>query len=437
MRSLRALLTAIVLGSAAPIGGAAPPVSADPDVDRALRAIEPKVIAWRRDIHQHPELSNREFRTAELVAAHLRRLGIEVRTGVAHTGVVGILRGARPGGVVALRADMDALPVEEQVDLPFASHARAQFEGREVGVMHACGHDTHTAMLMGAAEVLAALRERLAGTVVLVFQPAEEGAPEGEEGGARLMIKEGLLERDPRPTAIFGLHVWPGEPGTISYRARGSMAAADRLHIVIHGIQTHGAQPWHGVDPIIVAAQIMTGLQMIPSRQLNSTTAPSVITIGSIHGGVRGNIIPDRVELDGTIRTFDPGVREELLLRARRTATDIAASAGATADIQIEPYAPVTYNDPQLAVRMRPTLERAAGAHNVREMDLVMGSEDFSWYTEKIPGLYAFLGINRPGVPAGQAADNHSPLFFVNEDALATGVRMLVMLAMDYLGSPD
>ena len=292
-------------------------------------------------------------------------------------------------------------------------------------------------MLMGAAEVLAALRERLAGTVVLVFQPAEEGAPEDEEGGARLMIKEGLLERDPRPTAIFGLHVWPGEPGTISYRARGSMAAADRLHIVIHGIQTHGAQPWHGVDPIIVAAQVMTGLQMIPSRQLNSTTAPSVITIGSIHGGVRGNIIPEKVELEGTIRTFDAGVREQLLLRVRRTATDIAASAGATADVQIEPYAPVTYNDPQLAARMRPALERAAGAHSVREMDLVMGSEDFSWYVEKIPGLYAFLGINRPGVPAGQAADNHSPLFFVNEDALGTGVRALVMLAMDYLDSPN
>jgi amidohydrolase len=247
------------------------------------------------------------------------------------------------------------------------------------------------------------------------------------------MIKEGVLDTNPRPSAIFGLHVWPGAPGTISYRPRGSMAAADRLHIVIHGVQTHGAQPWHGVDPIIVAAQVMIGLQMIPSRQLNSTTAPSVITIGSIHGGLRSNIIPDKVEMEGTIRTFDVAVREELITRLRRTATMIAQSAGATADVQIESYAPVTYNDPALTARMTATLEHAAGRENVREMDLVMGSEDFSYYTQKIPGLYVFLGINKPGVGPGEAADNHSPLFYVNEDALRVGVRTMVLLAVDYL----
>lgn len=433
-----ARILAIVIGGAATCGYAAPPVTiADAAVDQAVIAVAPKVVAWRRDIHQHPELSNREFRTAELVAEHLRRLGLEVRTGVAHTGVVGILRGALPGPVVALRADMDALPVEELVDVPFASHERAQYEGKDVPVMHACGHDAHTAMLMGAAEVLAGLRDGLRGSVVFLFQPAEEGAPEGEEGGARLMIKEGVLDRDPRPDAVFGLHVWPGAPGTISYRPRGLMAAADRLQITIHGVQTHGAQPWHGVDPIIVAAQVMIGLQTIASRQLNSSLAPAVITIGSIHGGVRGNIVPDKVEMDGTLRTFDTAMRDDLVARVQRTAVDIAASAGATADVKVESYAPLTYNDPQLAERMRPALERAAGAGKVKVMDLVMGSEDFAYYQQKVPGLYVFLGINKPGVPTDQAADNHSPRFFVNEDALPAGVRALVMLAIDYLDGAE
>ena len=437
MRSLRALLAAIVLGGAAPLGGAALPVSGDADVDRALRAIESKVIAWRRDIHQHPELSNREFRTSALVAEHLRRLGLEVRTGVAHTGVVGILRGARPGGVVALRADMDALPVEEQVDLPFASHARAQFEGREVSVMHACGHDAHTAMLMGAAEVLAALRERLAGTVVLVFQPAEEGAPEGEEGGARLMIKEGLLERDPRPTAIFGLHVWPGEPGTISYRARGSMAAADRLHIVIHGIQTHGAQPWHGVDPIIVAAQVMTGLQMIPEPpaqqhdcsvghhdwQHSRRSARQHHSGESGVGGHHTYLRCGRARRAAAARA--PHGDRHCRQRWRHgRCPDRALCAG---DVQRSAARGAHAPDAR-ASRRRAQRARDGSRHGLGGLLLVH---------EKIPGLYAFLGINRPGVPAGQAADNHSPLFFVNEDALGTGVRTLVMLAMDYLDSPN
>jgi amidohydrolase len=303
----------------------------------------------------------------------------------------------------------------------------------EVGVMHACGHDAHTAMLMGAAEVLAGMRAELPGTVKFIFQPAEEGPPEGERGGSALMIEEGVLRNAPVPSAIFGMHVWPGEPGTISYRPRGQMAAADSLTIVVKGVQTHGAQPWHGVDPIITSAQMMTALQMIPSRQMNVTTAPAVITIGAIHGGVRGNIVPDKVEMKGTIRTFDTAMRDDLLERVKRTARTIAESAGATAQVTIDPYAPVTYNDPQLIARLQSALARAAGPDKIREMPLVMGSEDFSHYTREIPGLFVFLGINKPGVPTGAAAENHSPDFFVNEDALATGVRALTLVALDYL----
>jgi amidohydrolase len=414
-------------------GSAGAQTPADTDVDRAVAAVAPKVVAWRRDIHRHPELSNREERTAKLVADHLRRLGLEVTTGVAHTGVVAILRGSQPGPVIALRADMDALPVTEQVDVPFASKARSKFNGQDVGVMHACGHDAHTAMLMGAAEVLAGMRARLPGTVQLIFQPAEEGPPQGERGGAALMVDEGVLREPVAPSAIFGIHVWPGEAGTISYRARGQMAAADSLTIVVKGVQTHGAQPWHGVDPVIVSAQVMTALQMIPSRQLNVTTAPAVITIGAIHGGVRGNIVPDQVEMKGTIRTFDPQMREDFLRRIQRTTQMVAESAGASSQVTIEPYAPVTYNDPALTTRLLPALERAAGADKVKDMLPVMGSEDFSHFTRVIPGLYVFLGINKPGVGAGAAAENHSPLFYVNEDALPVGVRALVHVSLEYL----
>ena len=415
------------------LGAASASAPADSRIDAAVIAVTSKVVAWRRDIHQHPELSNREFRTSKLVAEHLRALGIEVTTGVAHTGVVGILRGAQPGPVVALRADMDALPVTEQVDVPFASKVRAKFNGQDVGVMHACGHDAHTAMLMGAAEVLAGTRKELRGTVKFIFQPAEEGAPTGERGGAALMMEEGVLGDPVKPGAIFGIHVWPGEAGTLSYRPRGQMAAADSLTIVVKGVQTHGAQPWHGVDPIIVSAQIMTALQIIPSRQLNITSAPAVVTIGSIHGGVRGNIVPDQVELKGTVRTFDPEMREDFLKRIRRTAEMVAQSSGASAEVTVEPYAPVTYNDPQLTNRMLPALRRAAGDDKVRDMLPVMGSEDFSHYTRVIPGLYVFLGINRDGVPVGQAAENHSPQFYVNENALPVGVRALTILALEYL----
>jgi amidohydrolase len=407
---------------------------ADASVDQAVSAVEPKVIAWRRDIHQHPELANNEVRTAKLVAAHLKSLGLEVTTGVAHTGVVGVLRGALPGPVIALRADMDALPVTEPAGLPFASKERVKLPSGEVGVMHACGHDAHTAMLMGAAEVLAGMRKNLHGTVKLIFQPAEEGASGPGRAGAALMVDEGVLKNEPVPTAIFGMHVWPGEVGTISYRARGQMAAADSLNITVKGVQTHGAQPWHGVDPVIVSAQIMMALQTIPSRQLNVTTAPAVITIGAIHGGVRGNIVPDKVEMQGTIRTFDPAMREDLLARVRRTIRSIAESAGASADVTIESYAPVTYNDPALTARMQGALARAAGPRKIREMELVMGSEDFSQYTRVVPGLYVFLGINKAGVAPGAAADNHSPDFFVNEDALRTGVKAFTLVVLDYLG---
>jgi amidohydrolase len=406
------------------------------DLDDAFAAVEPKVIEWRRDIHQHPELSNREFRTAAKVAAHLESLGIDaVETGIAHTGVVGTLKGAKPGPVIALRADMDGLPVREQTGLPFASTAIGEYNGNEVPVMHACGHDTHVAMLMGAAEVLANNRDKLAGTVKFFFQPAEEGAPPGEEGGAELMIKEGVLDGDDAPEAIFGLHAWPVPTGTINYRAGSFMAASDQLHIHIRGRQTHGSAPWMGVDPIYVAAQVMTALQSIPSRQLDITKGPAVITIGSIQGGVRGNIIPDDVTMMGTIRTFDVGVREELHARLRRTVTSIAEAAGAEATITIDAYSPVTGNDPALLGRMLPTLEWAAGADKVVEHPLITGAEDFAYFQKRIPGLYLMLGINEEGVGAGQAPANHSPLFNANEDALIIGVRTLVGLALDYSGA--
>ncbi|HIN90001.1 MAG TPA: amidohydrolase, partial [Porticoccaceae bacterium] len=367
-------------------------------LNSAIDDVEEKVIAWRRYIHEHPELSNREYETASLVAAHLENLGFdEIETGIAHTGVVGTLRGGQPGPTVALRADMDALPVKEMVDLPFASRVTAEYNGEQVSVMHACGHDNHVAILMGVAEVLARVRDDIPGTVKFIFQPAEEGAPAGEEGGAKLMIDEGVLSGNDRPEAIFGLHVWPTEAGTLSYRSGSTMAAADWLNIVVEGKQTHGSSPWLGVDPIIVAGQIMIALQMIPSRQLDVTAAPAVVSIGSIHGGVRGNIIPDRVELTGTIRTFDRAMREDLLARIRTTAESIAESAGAKATVTIDSYSPVTRNDPDLTDKMLPTLEWAAGSGRVQQAPLIMGAEDFSYFQEQIPGFYFFLGVNADG----------------------------------------
>ena len=395
-----------------------------------VKAVTPRVQAWRRDIHQHPELGNRELRTAALVADHLRSLDMDVQTKVAHTGVVAVLRGGKPGPVVALRADMDALPVTEEVDLPFASKVRTNYNGKEVGVMHACGHDAHTAILMGVAEVLHGIRKDLPGTVKFIFQPAEEGPPTGEEGGARLMIEEGVL-KNPAPEAIFGLHTFTAPTGIIAYRAGGIMAGADELHITVEGRQTHGAMPWSGVDPVVVASQIVLGLQMIPSRQLDSTV-PTIISIGSIHGGLRSNIIPDKVEMEGTIRILDPSIREDVLQRIRRTAVNIAESAGAKATVKITAYAPVTYNDPKLTAMMLPTLRRVA-ASGLIEVPPITPSEDFSYFQQKIPGLYFFLGVNANGVSTGEAAPNHSPLFYVNEDALPLGVYALSSLVIDYL----
>ncbi len=402
-------------------------------LDVAFANVEPKVIAWRHDIHQNPELSNREFRTAGIVADHMRNLGFDrVETGIAHTGVVGTLVGGKPGPVVALRADMDALPVLEQTDSPFASTARGMYNGQDVPVMHACGHDTHVAMLMGAAEVLARHRDRISGTIKFFFQPAEEGPPAGEDGGARMMIDEGILDGPDAPEAIIGLHAWPGDSGTLMYRSGGFMAAADNLQINVTGVQTHGSSPWLGVDPIYVAAQIVTAIQGIPSRHLDITNSPAVITIGSIHGGVRGNIIPDRVEMLGTIRTFDVGIREELHAKLRSTVNAIAEANGASAEVILEGYAPVTGNHPELLRKMMPTLNWAAGNENVNESTLITGAEDFSFFQERMPGLFLMLGINDPSVPRSDRPSNHSPFFIAEDSALMTGVRTLVGFALDY-----
>jgi amidohydrolase len=403
------------------------------DIDRAAASLEPRVLAWRRDIHQHPELSNRETRTAQLIADHLRSLGLEVRTGVAHTGVVGVLRGGKPGKVVALRAEMDALPVTEQVDVPFASREKARYNGQEVGVMHACGHDNHMAILLSVAELFAGMKDRLPGTIKFIFQPAEEGPPEGEEGGAAMMIKEGAL-RDPKPDAMFALHVWSkGSVGEISYRSGSIMAAADRFVMTIRGRQTHGALPWDGIDPIVVGAQVVMGLQTITSRQVDVTKAPSVITVGRFAGGIRNNIVPDEVVLEGTIRTFDDTMQADIHQRIQRTVASIAASAGATAEVRIVPMYPVTYNDPELTARMLPTLERVAGKAKVSVSTLVTGAEDFSFFQREVPGLYIFLGSNAPGIAPATAPANHSPLYAVDERVLPLGLRTMANLAADFL----
>jgi amidohydrolase len=406
--------------------------SADPAA--AVDGVMPKVIEWRRDIHQNPELGNRETRTAKLVADHLKSLGMDVRTGVAHTGVVGVLRGSRPGPVVALRADMDALPVTERADVPFKSLAKAEYRGQQVGVMHACGHDAHTAILLGVADVLAKSRKEWPGTVVFLFQPAEEGPPEGEEGGAALMIKEGVLD-DTQPEAIFGLHVWSTlNAGQIGYRAGPLMAAADTFRIVVNGRQTHGSRPWSGVDPIVAAAQIVSNMQTIVSRHTDVTSTPVVVSVGAIDGGIRSNIIPDSVEMLGTIRTFEKPVRERTIERLRSTAEHVAAANGATATLEILPgNAEVLVNDPDLTRRMLPVLERAAGAGKVREIPYVTAAEDYSEFARRIPSVFFFVGSTPPGQDPALAPSNHSPLFYVDESSLEVGVRALLGLALEYL----
>ena len=403
-------------------------------IDKGVTAVMPKVVAWRRDIHQHPELGNRETRTAALVAAQLKSLGMDVRTGVGYTGVVGVLKGGKPGPVVALRADMDALPVTEMVDVPFKSTVKTQYNGQEVGVMHACGHDNHVAILLGTATVLAGMRADLPGTVVFIFQPAEEGPPEGEEGGAALMLKQGAFA-NPAPDAVFGLHVWPNAVGHLDTRPGALMASAAGLKIVVHGKQTHGAQPWRGVDPIVVASQIVLGLQTIASRQLDLRRGTAVITVGAINGGNRGNIIPDSVVMIGTIRTFVRGMDKEIAERVTREAQSIAAGAGATADVKVYGgYAP-TINDARLVAQMTPTLKRVGGSNVDTDVTPVTPSEDFSDYAEKVPGMFFFLGIVPEGQDPANAAPNHSPYFFADEKALPVGVRAMTSLAVDFLAS--
>lgn len=398
-------------------------------------AIESEVIKLRRHFHQYPELSNSEFKTAKTIATYLKELGLEVETGVAHTGVVGILKGEKPGPVVALRADMDALPVTEQTGLPFASTQHTTYADKDVGVMHACGHDAHIAILLGTANVLASMKDRIAGTVKFIFQPAEEGVPLGEEGGAALMIKEGVLGGAYKPQAIFGLHVWPYKTGDILYRPMGAMAAVDSFYIKVNGKQTHGSSPWKGVDPIVTAAQMVSAMQTIPSRQLDITASPAVLTVGTINGGIRPNIISSSVEMSGTIRTFDQTVREELLTRLAITVESIAKSAGATATLDIVPATPVTYNDKNLTASMLPTLRKIVGSEHLRLNSVIMAGEDFSYFQQEIPGLYFMLGIGADGVAEEDIPANHSPNFTINEKALKIGVRSMSSLAVDYLSS--
>jgi len=399
-------------------------------IDQMADQLERKVIEWRRDFHENPELSNREFRTAEKVANHLRSLGLEVKTGVAHTGVVGLLKGGKPGKVVALRADMDGLPVKEKVDLPFASKAKGVYQDKEVDVMHACGHDNHIAGLMGAAEILASMKDELPGSVKFIFQPAEEGAPLGEKGGATYMVEEGVMD-NPKVDAIFGLHAWPGLIGTAQYRSGPIMAAAERMRITVTGVQTHGAKPWGGVDPIVVSSQIIMSLQTIIAREVDITAVPAVVTIGSIHGGIRNNIIPEEVVLEGTIRTFEEDIRQQIHKSIQDKVEMIAAASGAKAKLEIfSNIAKVTYNDPSLTEQMLPSLRRVYGDENVMVRPFVTGAEDFPFFTDHAPGLYFFNGVAEdPSI----AYSNHSPYFFADERNLKYGMKSLTQLTLDYL----
>lgn len=406
------------------------PLSAD--IDRLVAASQPQLIEWRRHLHEHPELSNREVETAKYVVAQLRAMGLEPQTGIARHGVVAVLKGGLPGPVVALRADMDGLPVREETDVPFASKASGEYQGNQVGVMHACGHDTHVAMLLAAAKVLTQVKDRLPGTVKFIFQPAEEGAPTGETpAGAEAMIAAGVMN-NPKVDAVFGLHVFANIPtGQLTYRSGPFMAASDTFEIVVRGRQTHGATPWRGIDPIVVGSQIVMGLQTIVSRGVDITALPAIVTVGQFQAGVRNNIIPDSAKLVGTIRTFDDAVQTDIHAKVTRIAENIAEAAGTTAQVTITKGYPVTSNEPALTARMLPTLERVApGAVKVSE--LITGAEDFTYFQRQAPGLFVFLGITPPA-QVGKAPQNHSPLFVVDEAALPTGVRALAHLAVDYL----
>jgi amidohydrolase len=407
-------------------------------LDSQVSEVLSQVVEWRRDFHKNPELGNREVRTAKIIADHLRAIGYEVKTGVARTGVVALLRGGRApagrtGPVVALRSDMDALPVTEEVDVPFKSTVKAEWNGQQVGVMHACGHDNHMAILLGAATILARLKDQLPGTVKLIFQPAEEGPPAGESpAGAEQMTIEGVLD-NPKVDAVFGLHVFPFPAGQIVYRSGPLMASADSFSLTIKGRQTHGAIPWGGVDPIVIGAQIVTAFQSIVSRTVNITEAPAVVTVGRFSGGVRSNIIPETVEMEGTVRAFDENVRRDIHRRMRDIATKYAEAAGATATFQLGLGYPTTVNDPKLTERMVPTLKRVAGEDNVKVGPLTLTAEDFSFFQQKVPGLFVLLGVTPRDQDVKGVPQNHSPLFFADESALPVGVKVMTSLALDFL----
>ena len=404
------------------------------DLDKNIDTLMQKVVEWRHNIHQFPELSNREFQTAKKVADHLESLGLEVKTGIAHTGVVAILEGSNPGPMVALRADMDALPVEEMTGLPFASKVRDKYNGLDVGVMHACGHDAHVAILMGVAEFLVSVKNDLKGSVMFIFQPAEEGPPVGEEGGAQLMLKEGIWKEE-KPDAVFGLHVTNAPNGMIAYREGASMAAADPWKITIKGKQAHGSRPWDSVDPIMVAFQIGNNLQTIVSRKLDLRESPAVISVGSIHGGVRSNIIPDIVKMEGTIRTFDSGIRDQIFTEMTRIAKNTADMAGASVEVYLphgQSY-PVTFNDEDLTKRVLPSLRKIVGEDMVYRSDRSTGAEDFSFFSQEVPGFYFFLGVNKSNADPLNTPGNHSPYFLIDDSALPVGVKSLVYLTVEFL----
>jgi amidohydrolase len=404
------------------------------DLEAGIKAVDGKIITWRRDFHQNPELSNREVRTSRIVAEHLKKLGLEVETGIARTGVVALLRTGKPGPTIALRADMDALPVVERTDVPFRSVAKSSYRGEEVGVMHACGHDSHTAILMGVAEVLTKSKDQLRGNVLFVFQPAEEGAPPGEVGGASEMIKAGILEKY-KPEAAFGLHVWSSlNTGTIGYRSGPFMAGSQMWRTVVSGKQTHGSRPWQGIDPIVVAAQIVNAMQTVVSRQVDITQNPAVVSVGIIKGGVRNNIIPESVEMIGTIRTFDAKQKQQIFDAMKRLVENTAEANGATATFEFETYYnPVTYNNPGLTARVLPSLQSVAGADSVKEIPLITGAEDFAYFGEKIPSFFFMVGVTPQGTNVLTAPANHSPMFYLDETAIPLATRALTRVATDYL----
>jgi amidohydrolase len=404
------------------------------DLDTAINAVDAKIITWRRDFHRNPELSNREVRTSGIVAAHLKQLGLPVETGIAKTGVVALLDTGRPGPTIALRADMDALPVVERTDVPFKSTATSSYRDEAVGVMHACGHDSHVAILMGIAEAMVKSKTALRGKVLFIFQPAEEGAPPGEVGGASEMLKAGIFEKY-KPEAAFGLHAWAAyNTGTIGYRSGPFMAGSQIWRVVVHGKQTHGSRPWQGIDPIVVAAQIVGALQTVVSRQIDITANPAVVSVGIVKAGVRSNIISDEAEMIGTIRTFDPKQKTQVLESMKRLVEKTAEASGATATVEFDPYSnPVTYNNPELTARVLPSLRRVAGAANVREIPLITAGEDFAYFGEKVPAFFFMVGVTPKGTDVTTAPPNHSPLFLLDEAAIPLATRALTAVAADYL----